>query len=141
MLQDKKNNISLIKILLVSSAIIFFSSLEAILNAKSVEVYETFMIVNKGATQTDFINIILINFLLNILEPVLISLYTFFTYKKYGITKLYKFVFCAIILVRIINLIVKDNFSSLLYIVIVSLYLVFFVIVALLPLEKGEGRR
>lgn len=141
MLQDKKNNISLIKILLVSSAIIFFSSLEAILNAKSVEVYETFMIVNKGATQTDFINIILINFLLNILEPVLISLYTFFTYKKYGITKLYKFVFCAIILVRIINLIMKGNFSSLLYIVIVSLYLVFFVIVALLPLEKGGGRR
>lgn len=124
------------RILIISGLILFVASLEAMMSAKSIELYEAFKILSPNANQSDFINYILLNFSYNILEPILISLYTFFTYKKYGITKVYKFVFCGIILIRFIIILMKFNTGSIFYYVMVLLYFIFFLIVATTPLKK-----
>ena len=128
----------ILKVLIISALIILVACLEATMTAKSRGVFEAFLKVNPSGTYYDFVNIVLINFFMTIVEPLLISLYTYFLSKKYGVNRIYKLVFTAILLVRFINLLLKFNLSSIFYYIILVLYLVLIITILAYPTEQRK---
>lgn len=120
-------------------AIIIFSSIEALMLAKSKEIYDAYLMANPNFTSQDFINFVLIGFISNIFEPIVISLYSFFTYKKYRFNRIYKFVFCTIILIKMINIAFKFAVSSIFYFILLILYALLFMTIAYLPTKKNKN--
>lgn len=124
------------RILIVAALIIFVASMEAFMLAKSSELLDIYMELNPGDMPSDYVNIVLINFLLNIFEPLLIALYVFLTYRKYGANKLFKFIFGGIILIRLVNIILRFNIGSIFYYLLIILYIVFFIVIINTPVKR-----
>lgn len=137
-IDNQNKNKFINRILIVSLLIIIFASLEAMMTSKSRDLYEAYIRVNSNGDFDDFINIILINFLMTILEPLIIAVYTFFISKKHKINTTYKIVFSILLLIRIINLTLKFNFSSIFYYIILFLYLLLIIFILTYPTEKGR---
>lgn len=132
----KTTNKYIRNLLIISFLIILLSSLEALMLAKSREIFEAYQINNQGTNFSNYISLVIVNFLSNIFEPMLISLFTFFTYKKFGINKVYKIVFGIIILLKIINLILKFQLASIFYYLILIFYIIFFIIIITAPRRR-----
>lgn len=126
----------LIKLLIIASLIIIFSSIEALMLAKSRDFFEAYLQNNPNTDFDEYIGLVIINFFGNIFEPLLISLFTFFTYKKFGITKVYKIVFGIIVLLKIINIVLKFQLTSIFYYLILVFYILFLIIILLAPTRK-----
>ncbi len=137
-IDNQTNNKFIMRILIVSLLIIVFASLEAMMTSKSKDLFDAYIRVNADGKFEDFINIILVNFLLTILEPVIIALYTFFVNKKYGVNMTYKVVFTALLLIRFVNLLLKFNFTSIFYYIILFLYLLLIISILTYPIKKGR---
>lgn len=133
-----RKNKFILRVLIVSALIVFIASIEALMSAKSKELFDVYLKVYKNGTFPDFINLVLINFLLTILEPALIALYTFFIGKRFKINLIYKVVFTALLIIRFINLIIKFNFTSVFYFIILILYFILIVLIVTYPTEKGR---
>ena len=80
--RKKEDEIFLKKIMAVSLAIIVVASLEALFYAKDINFYEDYSKVYKGLSYSQYINLVLFNMILAIINPMIISLYTFFTIDK-----------------------------------------------------------
>ncbi|NLW52549.1 MAG: hypothetical protein GXY87_04200 [Tissierellia bacterium] len=132
----KQDNRIINRILIIAALIIFVASLEAFMLAKSSELLDIYMKINPGDTQNDYVNVVLINFLLNIFEPILISIYVFFTYRKYGANKLFRFIFGGIVFIRLANIVLRFNYGSIFYYLLVILYILFFVVIVTTPLKR-----
>lgn len=102
--KEKQRNKFLLQILLISAAIILNFSLEAMMLAKDPSVFETISKIKPGLSYDDFLNSIIFSLFIKVINPITISLYTFFTIKKYGINKTYKLFFGAMTLISIVNL-------------------------------------
>ena len=124
------------RILIVTFLIIIVASLEAFILAKSKDLLDIYLGIHPKDSPNDYLNTVIINFLINIFEPILISLYTFFTYKKYGIAPVFKFIFGGIILVRLINIGLKMNFESIFYYLLIILYIIFFILIINAPKKR-----
>ncbi len=135
----KREENALIRLLVVAAVIILTASLESLLLAKSNDLYMIFKEINPGSTFNEYIGIIFINFTMNILEPVLISLYFFITRKKIKVSSITKFVFGGLVIIRLISLITIFNVKSVFYYLLIILYMVFFITIVMMPAtRKGQ---
>lgn len=126
------------KILIISAIIIFFASLEALDMAKSPALFSKYITIYPNSSFNEFINYVLINYFTTILEPVIIALFSFFTYKKFSINWVYKLFFGGMVLIRAILLFLKLNTGSPYYYIIIVLYLIYFVIIVTIKNTKRK---
>lgn len=139
MKENNKNlNKYIYRLLITSFLIILVNSLESFIYAKSNELFQSFLKINPTSTANDYLSVVLTNYFVSIIEAVIITLFTVFTYKKYKITKLYKFIFGAIVLLRIFNTVLKFNFSSVFYFLNIILYILLFVLIINAPITKRK---
>ena len=122
-----KINKNLKVVLIVSFLIVLFASLEALMNAKSIEAFDSFKVAFPTLTAQDYINFILLNYIFNILEPIIISMFLFFTYNKIKPNKLYAIVFGGMILIKFVNKIFTFNITSIFYYILLVLYILLFI--------------
>lgn len=128
----------LLRILIITALIILVSSMEALMLAKSTEFLNAFLKNNPGSSQGEYLNVIIITFLSAIFEPVIISIYTFATYKKLGIKKIYKFIFAAILALRLFNTIISFRLNSIFYYILIILYILLIICVMKAPVNKRK---
>lgn len=126
------------RIILVTFLIILVSSMEAFILAKSSELIKAYIETNPGSSTGDYINVVLLNYFVRIIEPVIITLFTVLTYKKFGISRLYKFFFAAIIALKLFNLVIRFEFYSIFYYLLIALYLLLLVLVSTAPESKRK---
>ncbi|WP_054252332.1 hypothetical protein [Neofamilia massiliensis] len=124
----KKINKNLSYILIVSLAIILLSSLEALITAKSSEAFELFKAAYPGSQGSDYLSFVLVYYLSNIIEPIILSVFLFLTFDKIKIKGIHKLVFAGIVLVRILRLIFSFNIASIFFYIILALYVVLFIL-------------
>ena len=105
----------LLKILIISALIILNFSLEAMMLAKDPSVFDTISKLKPGLSYDDFLNSIIFSLFTKVINPITISLYTFFTIKKYGVNKTYKLFFGAMTLISIVNLFFTFSLGSVFY--------------------------
>ncbi len=120
---NKKVSKKLKIVLIISLLIILFASLEALMNGKSIEAYNSYMEVFSNHSFSDYLNFILLSYIFNIIEPIIISLYLYFTYNKIKPNSLYKIVFGGMILIKIVNKVLSFNIGSIFYYIILILYI------------------
>ena len=120
---NKKVSKKLKIVLIISLLIILFASLEALMNGKSIEAYNSYMEVFSNHSISDYLNFILLSYIFNIIEPIIISLYLYFTYNKIKPNSLYKIVFGGMILIKIVNKVLSFNIGSIFYYIILILYI------------------
>lgn len=113
--KEKQRNKFLLKILIISFVIIINFSLEAMMMAKDPSVFDTISKMKPGLSYDDFLNSIIFSLFIKIINPITISLYTFFTIKKYGINKTYKLFFGAMTLISLVNLFFSFSIGSMFY--------------------------
>lgn len=113
--KEKRRNKFLFKILIISFVIIINFSLEAMMMAKDPSVFDTISKMKPGLSYDDFLNSIIFSLFIKIINPITISLYTFFTIKKYGINKTYKLFFGAMTLISLVNLFFSFSIGSMFY--------------------------
>lgn len=113
--KEKRRNKFLLKILIISFVIIINFSLEAMMMAKDPSVFDTISKMKPGLSYDDFLNSIIFSLFIKIINPITISLYTFFTIKKYGINKTYKLFFGAMTLISLVNLFFSFSIGSIFY--------------------------
>lgn len=136
---NKKIDKFLKNIIIVSGLIVFISSIEALITAKSKDLLDVFFKLNSDNTAEDFFNIVIINYFITILEPVLISLFSLFGLKKFGITSLYKIVFSIILIMRLFNIVISFRTNSIFYYLIIILYLLLIYLIISVPkLKRGD---
>ena len=105
----------LLKILIISAIIILNFSLEAMMMAKDPSVFDNISKLKPGLSYDDFLNSIIFSLFTKVINPITISLYTFFTIKKYGINKTYKLFFGAMAIISIVNLFFTFSLGSVFY--------------------------
>lgn len=113
--KEKQRNKFLLKILIISFVIIINFSLEAMMMAKDPSVFDTISKMKPGLSYDDFLNSIIFSLFIKIINPITISLYTFFTIKKYGINKTYKLFFGSMTLISLVNLFFSFSIGSMFY--------------------------
>lgn len=116
-------------ILVICLLIITFASLEALINAKSLEAFNNYKSSFPDKSGQDFISFILLNYIFNVIEAILISLYLFFTYNKIKPNRLYGIVFGGMILIKLINKLLTFNIYSVFYYVLLVLHFALFIYV------------
>lgn len=126
---EKKREKFLIKILIISALIILFLSIEAMMMAKDYEIYRRALEKNPGLSFNDYINSVIFSLFIRALSPVVISLYTFFTVKKYGINFSYKVFFGGMTLIEIINLILQFRTGAIFYYLVIVLNVILLFII------------
>ena len=115
MVKAKQREKFLLKILIISFIIIVNFSLEAMMMAKDPSVFEAISKLKPGLSYDDFLNSIIFSLFTKVINPITISLYTFFTIKKYGVNKTYKLFFGAMTLISIVNLFFTFSLGSVFY--------------------------
>lgn len=136
-IRTKEEKKRLLLILIVATLIILVASLNALIMAKSKEIYEAFLQQNPNMNFDQFISFVIITFFTNIFEIAIISIFTFLTFNKIRFNKIYKIVFGVIVLLRIFNHILSFSLDSVFYYVLLVLYLIFFVLIITVP-TKGR---
>lgn len=126
------------KIIAITFFIIVVSSLESLMLAKSVEMYDQYILLNPGNSMNDYIGIVILNFMTTIFEPVILTIFTLFTYKKYGISKLYKFIFSIVLALRLFNIIISLRTYSIFYYALIILYIILIMLVIRAPKNKRK---
>ncbi len=127
--------------IIVGGLIVFISSLESLMVAKSKDAFEAFKILTGNSDFSFFISYTLQNYFMNIIEPIIITLYTYFTFNKIRINRYYHLFFGMIVLVRIVLLVVMFNYQSIFYYIIIALYAMFFASVITMDNRKEGGKR
>lgn len=126
------------RLVIVTTLLVIISSIEAIIMAKSKELFDAYIIINKNHTFSDYISLVLVNYFSTIFEAIIITLFTFFTYNKYGISSLYKIFFSAIIFMKLVNYLLKFNTSSVFYFLTIILYIILLITLVTAPNRKGR---
>lgn len=122
------------RIYIISAVIIFIASMEALFLAKNKELLNNFLMLNPKLSPHSYISLVLVTYLTNILEPIIISLFTLFTINKFGLSRLYKYVFTAIIILRLFFIVLTFSFNSIFYFFLVISYVIFIYIIVSLPI-------
>ncbi|NLD18217.1 MAG: hypothetical protein GX666_11655 [Tissierellia bacterium] len=136
----KTVNKNLKTLLIITLFIILFASLEALVNAKSIEALNNYKVAFPDHSNQDYINFILLTYIFNIIEPIAISLYLFFTYNKIKPNKLYSIVFGGMILIKLINNVLTFNINSIFYYIILILYFLLLIFVVKYGSSMEERR-
>lgn len=127
---EKKREKFLLRVLTLTSLIILLLSLEALMMAKDIEVYRQILDKKPGLSFDEYINAIIFNLFIRVLSPIAISLYTFFTVKKFGVGFSYKLFFGGMTLIEIVNLIFQFRTGSVFYYLVIGLNVILLFIIA-----------
>lgn len=145
--KQKTKNKWFMKILLVSSLIILISSLEAFIMAKDRTLFDIFLKNNEAVGNfSDYINLVLLNYIFSIAIPLIISLYTYFTLNKYGLNFstrgffFYRLFFGGMVLIQIVNMVLKFSVTSVFYYINIILYIILLILVSRKP-KRDEGEK
>lgn len=143
--RQKAKNKWFIKILIISSLIIFISSLEAFIMAKDKTLFEIFLENNEAISNfSDYINFVLLNYIFSIAVPLIITIYTYFTLNKYGLNFstrsffFYRIFFGGMVLIQIVNMVLKFSITSIFYYINIILYIILLILVSRKP-KRDEG--
>jgi hypothetical protein len=135
------------KILLVSGLIVLISSLEAFMMAKDRTLFEIFLENNEAVGSfSDYLNLVLLNYIFSIAIPLIITIYTYLTLDKYGLNfstrsfLFYRIFFGGMILIQIVNMVLRFSLTSIFYYLNIVLYLILLILVVRKP-KKDEGER
>ena len=127
------------KILLVTILIISLATFESLIKAKSIELFEIFS-KNTGKGMGEYINFLMFNYIIDILEPLIISLFLVFTKKKLRMNGLIKFVFSAMVLSKLVFKISKFEIYSIFFYFGILLYILLFYFILKIPnFSEGEN--
>ncbi|MDD7306689.1 MAG: hypothetical protein PUG67_08880 [Peptoniphilaceae bacterium] len=132
------------KILLVSGLIVLISSLEAFMMAKDRSLFEIFLKNNKTIkTFSDYLNLVLLNYIFSIAIPLVITIYTYLTLDKYGLNfstrpfLFYRIFFGGMVLIQIVNMVLRFSVTSIFYYINIVLYFALLILVTRKP-KRGE---
>lgn len=135
------------KILIVSGLIVLISSLEAFMMAKDRTLFEIFLENNEAiGSFSDYLNLVLLNYIFSIAIPLIITIYTYLTLDKYGLNfstrsfLFYRIFFGGMILIQIVNMVLRFSLTSIFYYLNIVLYLILLILVVRKP-KKDEGER
>ncbi|MDD7463578.1 MAG: hypothetical protein SOW41_08395 [Anaerococcus sp.] len=135
------------KILIVSGLIVLISSLEAFMMAKDRTLFEIFLENNEAiGSFSDYLNLVLLNYIFSIVIPLIITIYTYLTLDKYGLNfstrsfLFYRIFFGGMILIQIVNMVLRFSLTSIFYYLNIVLYLILLILVVRKP-KKDEGER
>ena len=126
MKKNKENQKFLMKILIASALIILFSSLEAMFFAKDINSFNNFREINGVISYDLYLNYILFNLFLSTINPIIISLYTFFTINKIEINNIYKMFFGFSTFLSLINVIMQLRVRSIFYYLVIIMHIILF---------------
>lgn len=126
MKKNKENQKFLMKILITSALIILFSSLEAMFFAKDINSFNNFRETNGVISYDQYLNYILFNLFLSTINPIIISLYTFFTINKIEINNIYKMFFGFSTFLSLINVIMQLRVRSIFYYLVIIMHIILF---------------
>lgn len=126
MKKNKENQKFLMKILIASALIILFSSLEAMFFAKDINSFNNFREINGAISYDQYLNYILFNLFLSTINPIIISLYTFFTINKIEINNIYKMFFGFSTFLSLINVIMQLRVRSIFYYLVIIMHIILF---------------
>ena len=127
--RKKEDQVFLKKIMAVSLAIILVASFEALFYAKDINFYTDFSKVYKGLSYSQYINLILFNMILAIINPMIISLYTFFTIDRIRINQIYKIFFCFSTFISLMQKIFQFRLNSITYYLVIILDIILFIVI------------
>ncbi|HHX67320.1 MAG TPA: hypothetical protein GX708_04600 [Gallicola sp.] len=115
----------LIAILILSGIIILSESLQVLMAVKDLNYFELYKeTLGNNITYDEFVTIGLLGYLQGVLIPIILSIYTFFTYKKIKVNWLYKAVWVLLLLSSLIMKIMGFFIGSIFfYISIISTFL------------------
>lgn len=112
------------RILILSALIILLSSIEALFLAKDIGNYQAYRESFAEASFNDYINLILFNMFLVVLNPIIISLYTFFTIDRFKINDIYKMFFGFSTVITLFYYIFQFRIRSIFYYLVIILNIV-----------------
>lgn len=123
----------LIVILILSGIIILSESLQVLMVVKDLNYFEIYNeTLGKNIKYDEFVTIGLLGYLQSVLIPIILSVYTFFTYKKININWLYKAVWVLLLLSSLIMKIMEFFIGSIFfYISIISTFLLLIYILSI----------
>lgn len=123
---NKKNDDEqfIFKILVISALIILCVCLEAMFLAKDFNNYDKFSKAMGEVTYDEYVNMIIFNMLLKVLNPVVISLYTFFTRNKIKINNIYKMFFGFASFVSLLYIFLSFQLRSIFYYIEIILHII-----------------
>ena len=128
-IRKKEDQVFLNKILAISLAIIVIASIEGLFYAKDVNFYKDFTKTYKDLSYSQYINLILFNMILAIMNPMVISLYTFFTIDRIRINQIYKMFFCFSTFVSLMHTLFQFRLNSITYYLVISLNIILFIVI------------
>ena len=127
--RKKEDQVFLKKIMAVSLAIIVVASFEALFYAKDINFYTDFSKVYKDLSYSQYINLILFNMILAIINPMIISLYTFFTIDRIRINQIYKIFFCFSTFISLMHTLFQFRLNSITYYLVIILNIILFIVI------------
>ena len=128
-IRKKEEQIFLKKILIISAAIIIIASIEALFLAKDINFYQNFKDISEVLTYEEYINLVLFNMFLVIVNPMIISLYTFFTIDRIEINQIYKMFFGFSTLISMMHTFFQFRLSSITYYLVIILNIILLIVI------------
>ena len=126
--QRNKHRRQLTVLLALCAALIIVASLEALVLANP-EAYKLWLSINSEGSASEYSSLVLAVFIVDILVPVSLALYTFFSIKKLGTPPLYRLIWGAIVFLAGIRRLLMFQIESLLWYLALALWLLLFLIV------------
>lgn len=113
----KKLEVKQVTVILILSGIIILSeSLQVLMAVKDLNYFQMYKeTLGNNIKYDEFITIGLLGYLQGILIPIILSVYTFFTYKKININWLYKAVWVLLLLSSLIMKIMEFFIGSIFF--------------------------
>lgn len=128
-IRKKEDQIFLNRILLLSAAIILIASLEALFFAKDINHYNELKKISENLTHNEYIDLVLFNLFVVIINPMIISLYTFFTIDKIEINQIYKMFFGFSTLISMMHTLFQFRLSSITYYLVIILNILMVIVI------------
>lgn len=113
------------------------ASFEAFIKGKSLALFNLFH-TKTGGDLGDYINFVMFNYFLDILEPLIISLFLVFAVKKLKVNNLMKFVLAGMVAAKLIFKITKLEFNSIFFYLEILLYLLLFYFIITIPIFRED---
>ena len=126
------------------AALIVAATLETLILANP-EAYQAWLTLYPEGNTADYSSIVLSLFLVNIVVPVSLSLYTFFSIKKLGTPPLYRLIWGAIVVLAGVRRLLMFQTQSILWYLTLALWAILFLVVInihrLETVPTGDGAR
>lgn len=126
---------TLVQILLISVILIVVASVESLYTIKDIHAFEEWKSLTGQRDINEFISMGLLRYFSIIFIPMLLSLYSYISYVKFGYNRWFQFVWIALLTTGIINIIFYHK-KTLFSVFAMAMYVLLMVII--FKLDKKE---